>query len=300
MVESRRRLGRGGALALCLVGAVLGAMGLSQGAKRTARQTCADNLARVAQATLLYLADNDGRFPPHESAWGLYTCQWGADQANPWLRWPVVLDSYLADRAAYLCPGVETPPQGHSVATRPAWVASGPITGKTWPEGPCGSVWPPGWGGAVTDSAVQGACLDPNRFRATIGAAVGALGDATLARVEDPRHHLMWADASRLWVNLGSVIWASACRADCADRDGRADWENCAWSQGCGAGGDFAERASRRAGFTRHHGGSNIAFVDGHVAWLSVTQMIEAYQQGRLQGAAPAGATEGKPWYLRR
>ena len=275
------------------------AVGMARSAKLSAQQTCFGNLALLAQATLLYVADNDGRFPPHEASPTPYTCQWGADAANPWLRWPVVLDPYVHDREAYLCPGAEAPREGHGVVTRPAWIAVTPITSKGWPNGPCGSVWPPGWGGAITDSAAQGPCFDANRFRTNLGAAVGSLAGARLADIESPDHHLLWADSSRLWLKLGSILYASACRADCATLDDKADWDNCPWSQNCGAGGDFATNPDLRDRFTRHNGGSNLAFVDGHLEWLTVPRIIAAYRSGNLKGATPAEATKGKPWYLK-
>ncbi|GEM_PF-2528256 len=282
---------------LC-VGAALGAP-LAQGAVGDARATCLANLTRLAQATLMYVADNDGRFPPQEAELGPYECQWGADNANPWLRWPVLLERYLPDRAHYLCPALDPPPEGRSVIRRPSWIASEPITTKGWPDGPCGLVYPPGWGGAITDSATQGRCTDPDRFAMSYGAAIGALAGRRLLEVEHPERHLVWADAARTYVNLGSILYANACRVDCADRDHRADWENCPWSQECGAGGDFATNPEVPPRFTRHQGGSNLAFVDGHARWMSVADMIAAYREGRLLGVEPARLTEGEPWYLK-
>jgi len=295
----RRSLFPGGVLfPLCLSIALVLGVGIARSAKLSAQQACFSNLSRLAQATLMYVADNDGRFPPGESRMEPYTCQWGANMSNPWLRWPVLLDPYLHDRAVYLCEAVEVPTAGHSVASRPAWITTHRISTKGWPNGPCAHVYPPGWGGAVTDSAVQGPCTDPARFRSTVGAAIGLLSSRKLSDVTDPTATVSWADSSRMCVNLGSIIWANACRADCADLKDKADWDNCQWSQKCGASGAFTKNPRIRARFTRHHGGSNIAFVDGHVQWLSVPRIIDAYREHKLLGAEPASATKGKPWYL--
>lgn len=298
-MSRRRPLSGAATLALSLAALFALGVSLAASARQSARQVCFSNLARLAQATLLYVADNDGSFPPHQSPIAPYTCEWGADNANPWLRWPVVLEEYVPDRSVYLCRGVEIPGLGHAVATRPSWIATQPITTKGWPDGPCGSVWPPGWGGSVTDSAVQGPCLDATRFRCTVGAAIGELGGRRLSALAEPRDHVMWADSSRMWLKLGSVLWANACRVDCADLEDKADWANCPWSQRCGAAEEFATNPERRAAFARHDGGSNIAFLDGHVEWRSVDQMIDSYRAGKLKGLEPASATEGKPWYLR-
>lgn len=286
-------------LGFCLAIACPLAIGAARSAKQTAQQACFANLARLAQATLMYVADNGGRFPPHQRPVEPYTCQWGADNANPWLRWPVVLEPYVKDRSVYLCKGALARPLGHSVATKPAWIATKPITTKGWPNGPCGSVWPPGWGGGVTDSAAQGACLDPNRFLATVGSASMTLGGLRLADLKEPERSLMWADSARMCLNLGSVLYANACRVDCADLKDQADWANCPWSRQCGAGGDFTRNRKAQREATRHNGGSNIAFVDGHVQWLTVNQIITTYRGGKLRHIAPAKATKGKPWYFR-
>ncbi len=286
-------------LAVGLSLASLLGLGIARSAKLPAQQLCFGNLARLAQATLMYVAEHDGRFPPHQKVQSPYTCQWGADNSNPWLRWPVLLDPYLHDRSVYLCEGVEAPPMGHGVATRPGWITTKLVTTKGWPNGPCGSVWPPGWGGTITDSSVQGPCSDPGRFRATVGAVAVALADTSLAAIKDPRYHVLWADSSRMCINLGSLLWANACRGDCADLKDKADWQNCSWTRKCGAAGDFPSNPVLRARFTRHNGGSNIAFADGHVEWQSVPQMVQSYRQGRLGGVLPAPATKGKPWYLK-
>ena len=286
------------AVLLLAVASVLGVR-IANTAQATAKEVCFTNLARLAQATLMYVNDHDGRFPPHQIPQDPYTCAWGADNSNPWLRWPVLLEPYLSDRSVYLCPGSRAPRVGYGVQNHPNWITSERITTKGYPDSPCGRVYPPGWGGAITDSATQGRCVDPDRFCSTVGGAMRELSGKRLASVENPQHHLLWADSSRMWVNLGSVIWAEACRADCADLDDQADWENCPWSQQCGAGGDFATNPEVRARFARHDGGSNIAFVDGHVKWMSVDQMIQTYREGQLQGAPPAPKTNGRPWYLR-
>ncbi|UCC68653.1 MAG: hypothetical protein JSV79_01560 [Armatimonadota bacterium] len=286
-------------IALCAGGACLLGAGLAHTNGIGPREICLGNLSRLAQATRMYVSDNDGRFPPHQTPMEPYECQWGADNSNPWLRWPVLLEQYVLDRRVYLCPALDVPKLGYAVMTHPNWISTERITTKGWPNSPCGSVWPPGWGGSITDSEKQGRCTDPERFRATVGAAVAALNGRTLSEIEDARQHVLWADSSRFWVKLGSVLYANACRVDCADLDEQADWENCPWSQKCGAGGDFATSPEVRKQFRRHEGGSNIAFVDGHVKWMSSEQIMQAYRDDKLTGIAPHGKTKGEPWYLK-
>lgn len=83
------------------------------------------NVKLIAQALRMYLADNDNTFPPNETRadalryfstypGGGDARQWDpkghqqychrARQANPYLRWPVLLDQYLPDRRVWRCP----------------------------------------------------------------------------------------------------------------------------------------------------------------------------------------------------
>ncbi len=285
---------------LIVFASVLGAR-FAETAAQTAQQMCFGNLARLSQATLMYVAENDDHFPPNQTPMEPYDCQWGANNSNPWPRWPVVLDEYVLDRSLFLCPAVEVPRERRGAVPGPFWITNERISTKGWPDGPCAMVYPPGWGGSVTDSEVQGKCDDPERFRLAIGGAIEYLAGRRISDIDAPARHIMWADSSRSWLYLGTVIWADACRADCADGDGRADWENCPWSQTCGAGADFAPNPELRKRFVRHDGGSNFAFVDGHVEWLSVDEIIRAYKAGELAGIAPSADSgpDGQPWYLK-
>jgi hypothetical protein len=84
----RRRLSpvAGLAAVLCALACLAGAKA-ALSAKVSAQQACFANLGKVARATLMYVADNDGVFPPHRTPLEPYTCQWGADNADP--HWQV-------------------------------------------------------------------------------------------------------------------------------------------------------------------------------------------------------------------
>ncbi len=56
----------------------------------------------------------------------------------------------------------------------------------------------------------------------------------------------------------------------------QADWENCPWTQQCGIADQekFWGDPSFRSGFTRHLGGINLGFADGHAAWINSEKLI--------------------------
>jgi prepilin-type processing-associated H-X9-DG protein len=73
-----------------------------------------------------------------------------------------------------------------------------------------------------------------------------------------------------------------------------ADWENCPWTKTCGlskaARKQFWMDAAVRRRFSRHLGGSNIGYLDGHAAWMSAEDVIsdsptsKDMKKGRLRG----------------
>ena len=67
----------------------------------------------------------------------------------------------------------------------------------------------------------------------------------SLGEIQRPSEILWIADAANWQACWGTVGWANACRAQC-------------------------EPEQRLDSHTRHNGGSNIGFCDGHAKWLSV------------------------------
>jgi len=88
---------------------------------------CLGNIRAVALAIRMYLAESDNMLPPREHQWEVLAyfsshpggggpSQWDPDspntepvchrarQANPYLRWPVILDSYVVGREVWQCP----------------------------------------------------------------------------------------------------------------------------------------------------------------------------------------------------
>ncbi len=89
---------------------------------------------------------------------------------------------------------------------------------------------------------------DTHRVNYAIGrcAAYDHAYSYRLARYRDPLRSILVTDSAHVddCGNRGRVAWANVCAADC----------------------NYNRRTEANA---RHNGGSNVAFVDGHVEWLS-------------------------------
>ncbi|NIM49676.1 MAG: prepilin-type N-terminal cleavage/methylation domain-containing protein, partial [Gemmatimonadales bacterium] len=148
-------------------------------ARESARKAvCLSNIKNIALAIQMYLTDNNDTLPPQEHRpiaddYEAVACSeegWNpvaATFANPYLRWPVVLDEYLRNREVWMCPSAKVFGGATGINPDPDWfgwldVHSEEVWGwsTSWGEGVfCwwnGAWYPPGWGGAVTDSSVQG------------------------------------------------------------------------------------------------------------------------------------------------
>ena len=71
----------------------------------------------------------------------------------------------------------------------------------------------------------------------------------------------------------------NAMAEPCSDTPGGGDWVNCSWSADCSAGqGEYGimwlTDAGYRRKFTRHLGGSNIGFLDGHAKWYKAEAIL--------------------------
>ena len=272
-------------------------------ARESARKIqCLSNVKNIAIAIQMYLTDYD-KFPPydHDAAAEAYfsTCPGGGrtpprsncnhkHHANPYLRWTVILDEYVKNRDVWRCPSAL---RGVPVT----WVY-GPPSGMVWYEylrqhegqwgrndsrcsgGPCCVAFPPGWGGSITDSIIQGVrpSEESGAFDCSIGYA-NQLTDVKTSQINDPSWTVVAAD-SQHWIQLtgtDSVLY-SLCGTGC----GNADWENCPDTRDCGLDADEYEHWITDAGFrrryTRHLGGSNLGFADGHAAWFAAEALENA------------------------
>jgi prepilin-type N-terminal cleavage/methylation domain-containing protein/prepilin-type processing-associated H-X9-DG protein len=285
-------------------------------ARESARKIqCLSNVKNVAMAMQMYLTDYD-RFPAREHP--------SADEntffqtipgegtpdscgtnrmtaANPYLRWPVILDEYIKNRDIWRCPSAKYASIGAY------WIV--PDYGMIWwryleqqkgnwgkatnfNDGPCWGAWPPGWGGTVTDSMVQQmpACPTSGGGMNGTGAVETTISVCTqwtemkTAQVDDASYAVVCGDSTtsaEIWSTGGMLF--ELCGGDLNGPGGlsccaAADWSNCSFTQDCGLDASAFKRwmtdPGYRAKYTRHLGGSNIGFADGHASWWNAEAFV--------------------------
>jgi prepilin-type N-terminal cleavage/methylation domain-containing protein/prepilin-type processing-associated H-X9-DG protein len=274
-------------------------------ARESARKIqCLSNVKNVAMAMNMYFADYD-RFPPGEvdanvNAW-FENC--GGDtspgccssQANPYLRWPVILDEYIKNRDIWKCPSAKIVTYPKIIYGSTDWFKEFLLdpTGKC----PCGLAWPNGWGGTVTDNNTNADnCVQPGAGTGAVAFGIAPYENnvgASLSVVDDPAKYVFVADSVNVpfFGKVEQIAYPDICRVQWADNlSGRctADWVNCSWTTDCGISQDqitkFWTDPSYRSRYTRHMGGTNLGFLDGHARWMAADTIVAGAGNGDLQG----------------
>jgi len=250
--------------------------------------------------------------------------------ANPFLRGPVLLDDYIKNRDVWKCPSARSTKGATFIV--PDYHPGGWLQymkdscGSSWGRssgmnvGPCMLDWPVGWGGHVTDSIAQGGRLaewddesagwfaysiDVNFSKTTATTNLSSIGDvAKYVIVQDAGFH------SPLPITSLRLAYPDVNNPGSYMCGGGGDWVNCSWSRDCSVGSYdggyaklFATDPGYRRKFTRHLGGSNIGFLDGHAQWYKADDVIAhapIYKGGcwcgpivyrGLEGIVPDGPT---------
>ena len=270
---------------------------------------CLANVKNITAAINLYLADWEACWPAERErraieyfnqARGGGTATWPrvcerSWQANPYLRTPVVLEEYLRNREVWRCPNARIyngasmiVPAGPGGDWLQVWVANEGKWGLATELGPCYTAWPAGWGGEITDSFAQGTlAIFGEKAPGPRGEGVFIQGIGVndklrrqrLSSVNDPARHIVCGDCGTRpdLSSAGQLAYPDVCglgygggpedRKACQG----ADWENCAWTRGCGLTEEQLARFYRDPAYrrraTRHLGGSNLGFFDGHARW---------------------------------
>jgi len=299
---------------------------------------CMANVRAVAQAILMCAAENDYTLPPKEQRPEVLAYfntrpgragpdQWNgskpgsapfchrAYQANPYLRWPVILEVYLPDRAVWRCPNARLEGGASFINGSSNWLGHLRSYEGKWGKGtdpyicPAPS-YPAGWGGDVTDSLTQrraavplsgkGKIASPGMFLQSIGVNAGSAGGMSLFEVPDPAWYVICADAGATVdsFSTGTLAYPDLCHLECAGPgDWEADWSNCPWSRECGGTAELKTNPRLLSSHTRHSGGVNIGFLDGHAAWwrseavLAESPTSADPGSGRLIGYQPGAPT---------
>ena len=186
-----------------------------------------------------------------------------------------------------------------------------------------GGTWPPGWGGDVTDTVLQQrVALDVSGgsrgtegvskvFVLSIACGEESSQDVKLVEVQDPVRYAIVADAGAQTkvLTVGTTAYPDICCAECAGITWYAnDWPvvsdpikgivDCPQPGGgdyCGAADpatcvelhaklDWMKDPDRRKASTRHLGGVNIGFLDGHASWVNSERLLTLVADDEIEG----------------
>jgi len=282
-------------------------------ARESARKAvCLSNVKNICLAMQMYLSDYDDTFFPREhrpEAEEFFSTAPGGGRsaprpdcnhkqhANPFLRPPLILDPYVRNRDVWRCPSAKMAKAARWIVPDygpGGWLGYLEATQGSWGRndsrcsgGPCCVAWPPGWGGTVTDSIAQGlqSGEETGAFVESIGYS-SSLTELKLGQISDPAWHVVVADVGaqeEFWM-VSLVAFPDVCVSGCGPRGSApgccaADWVNCSWSRDCGV--DWQIKAKLEYGipeemkqYTRHLGGSNLGFADGHAKWFAAGAIV--------------------------
>jgi prepilin-type N-terminal cleavage/methylation domain-containing protein/prepilin-type processing-associated H-X9-DG protein len=290
-------------------------------ARESARKIqCLSNVKNIATAVQMYLTDYD-RFPPFEHraevlAWfdsmpgG--NSKWNGNkdnhcgviwQANPYLRWPVIFDEYVKNRDVWRCPSAKMETGAEWIYPYSDWFSYAQKTVGTWKHtwwGPCQSSFPSGWGGTITDSALQDSlAAGADAFVESIGVEGSSLAGMNTSQINDPSHAVVAGDAGP-WqesIPIGALAYPDICQSECGNSVCTSvDWINC--SSSCANNGiynyapkdgTFYTNPVLQAKYTRHLGGSNVGFADGHASWFLAHALLADYKDGNIEDVGTWG-----------
>ncbi|MCJ7822853.1 MAG: DUF1559 domain-containing protein [Armatimonadetes bacterium] len=268
-------------------------------ARESARKVvCLSNVKNIALAMQMYLNDYD-MTPPREHR--SEVINWmvdktgdtsaafllKVDRVNPYLAWPVIFDEYTGNRDMWRCPSGLIEWGAMFINGDPNWFRE--FTAYESPSGcgfiaaPCSTqTFPNGWGGDVTDSYQQGTWASTGNFVQNY-AMTKSSREMKFSSIEDPSNYVAVYEAPREDLNgdyVESAAFPNVCMyacGGCNDNCNEAfDPASCPTPVQDDCMGSTAAKSdstiSRK--WTRHLGGSNLGFMDGHAAWWSAQQIF--------------------------
>jgi prepilin-type N-terminal cleavage/methylation domain-containing protein/prepilin-type processing-associated H-X9-DG protein len=270
---------------------------------------CLSNVKNIAMAINMYLTDYDRFMPigwddPTARAFFLAygtnvngkdaaACATCVREANPYARQEVVLDEYIKNRQVWTCPSAKyTREPGFIVPVgRDGYWLNNYIDHSdfqtAWKAAPCFVGWPSGWGGHITDSFVQegglGVVAKGHTDDTAVSMSIGVLEGiqwTSPSQVQDAARYLTVGETGTnpYPFNLETVLWPDwmICGILGDDVNGYYDSQCC---NGTGESGccqltiaqtdKWLKDANYRNTLTRHMGGANFGFMDGHAKWMA-------------------------------
>jgi prepilin-type N-terminal cleavage/methylation domain-containing protein/prepilin-type processing-associated H-X9-DG protein len=271
-------------------------------ARESARKIqCLSNVKNIALAINMYLTDYD-RFPPGEHRaevrdWFLQNasccCEDRIRGPNPDLFYPAILDEYIKNRDVWRCPSSQFVQSFYVIGNDSVgghgdwWRAVQAQEGNCPGVRQCTNCIPPGWGGTATDFIAQGCDGRTDNatgaFQMTLGSAPRWAIDASTSVMDDPVKYPVVYDAGNVVIGADRTSWIAypdSCRLDGVAACGcGGDWANCSWTIPCSVDKHeprYATDVQYRKDHapTRHMGGSNIGFADGHAKWFTAEAIL--------------------------
>ena len=295
-------------------------------ARESARKAvCLSNVKNIGLAIQMYLADNNDTLPPKEHRAEVLDyfsgIPGGGDEdpdwctshtvnlANPYLRWPTILDEYIKNRDVWRCPSAKLIQGASFIVGDPDWLQWYQVNEGAWGEnsgkdrfGPCFTAWPKGWGGEVTDSILQDKlAVNQKADNAALRSFVQTIGTKEvydwgrkLVSVQDTTNYVIIGDcgANTYDNNVGTFAYPDICQIGCSNPCcSSADWDICASEAAdCGLyiyapnNGAFLKDPGLAKQYSRHLGGINLGFLDGHAQWASSQSFINNIAEGTWSG----------------
>jgi prepilin-type N-terminal cleavage/methylation domain-containing protein/prepilin-type processing-associated H-X9-DG protein len=230
---------------------------------------------------------------------------------NPYLKLPVVLDEYIKNRDVWRCPSAKLEAGAmfiigmpnyfaHLVAHQGEWGHSG---GLPCPKDGC---YPRGWGGDVTDTILQGRLAQDylergdaahKAFTQSISATC-KLYDRKLVEIEDPTNFVACHDSGACGDlnSVGNVAYPDLCCMEGASTwCSWVNWESqegmCPGTEECKfhiapgeSSPNFVTDPNELKKYTRHLGGVNLGWMDGHASWMSSEALCARYNEEATDG----------------
>ena len=226
-----------------------------------------------------------------------------AHEGNPYLRWPVIFDEYVKNREVWSCPSAKIYAGARFIIGDPDWFGYFQDNEGEWGHdaplgytGPCDWPYPSGWGGEVTDSITQQRLATPFGGTQDVDAVHKAFVQSIatqdahgmkLVQIERPTDFVICGDGSNQVndMSVGMTAYPDLCNPECAGDlpfcDPWVDWDACAETAAdCGLyyhapqNGSFYQDRELLKPYTRHLGGINLGFLDGHATWMNSQMFI--------------------------
>jgi prepilin-type processing-associated H-X9-DG protein len=235
---------------------------------------------------------------------------------NPYLRWPVVLDEYIRNREVWMCPSAKMTTGATFIVPVPDFLNWFRANEGAWGTdtaigGPCHFTWPSGWGGTITDSIVQQA----HGYAGYAGWGPDAEGmkpfkvgitwnrhmtGTKLSAVNDPVNFVVVGDGGVDYTltNVYKLAFPEFCCVECAGT-GLAQWGWGGWpppldcgimSSDCAVCRSFRPEGTiftdqdAYSDATRHLGGVNVGWLDGHASWEQSRRLLAKFSEGEVEG----------------